>query len=71
MSSNAVADDVPVVRMEKIVKRFGTITALNNVDFVVNRQEVVGLHRRQRRGQIHPDQSTDRCASTDLWQDLH
>jgi len=44
MSSNAVADhDVPVVRMEKIVKRFGTITALNNVDFVVHRQEVVGL----------------------------
>lgn len=35
--------DIPVVRMEGIVKRFGTITALNNVDFAVNRSEVMGL----------------------------
>lgn len=35
--------DVPVVCMEKIVKRFGTITALDGVDFVVNQREVVGL----------------------------
>ena len=33
----------PVVYMEKIVKRFGTITALDGVDFTVNQQEVVGL----------------------------
>ena len=33
----------PVVRMESITKRFGTITALNNVDFTVNQHEVVGL----------------------------
>jgi simple sugar transport system ATP-binding protein len=33
----------PVVRMEGITKRFGTITALNNVDFVVNQREIVGL----------------------------
>ena len=32
-----------VVHMEKIVKRFGTITALNGVDFTVGRREVVGL----------------------------
>ncbi len=41
MSDNG--HDVPVVRMEKIVKRFGTITALNGVDFTVHRSEVVGL----------------------------
>lgn len=41
MSSNG--NDVPVVRMEKIVKRFGTITALDGVDFTVHRHEVVGL----------------------------
>jgi simple sugar transport system ATP-binding protein len=41
MSGNG--NDSPVVFMEQIVKRFGTITALNNVDFTVNRQEVVGL----------------------------
>ena len=35
--------DVPVVRMEKIVKRFGTVTALDGVDFSVNRQEVMAL----------------------------
>jgi simple sugar transport system ATP-binding protein len=29
--------------MEKIVKRFGTITALDGVDFTVNQREVVGL----------------------------
>jgi simple sugar transport system ATP-binding protein len=29
--------------MENIVKRFGTITALNGVDFTVNQREVVGL----------------------------
>ena len=34
---------VPVVRMENIVKRFGTITALNGVNFTVHRHEVVGL----------------------------
>jgi simple sugar transport system ATP-binding protein len=33
----------PVVYMENIVKRFGTIVALSNVDFTVNRQEVIGL----------------------------
>lgn len=33
----------PIVYMENIVKRFGTITALNGVDFTVNRREVVGL----------------------------
>jgi len=32
-----------VVYMEKIVRRFGTITALNGVDFTVGRREVVGL----------------------------
>ena len=41
MSDNG--HDVPVVRMEKIVKRFGTITALDGVDFTVHRGEVVGL----------------------------
>jgi simple sugar transport system ATP-binding protein len=35
--------DTPVVFMENIVKRFGTITALDGVDFTVNQQEVVGL----------------------------
>lgn len=45
MSDNGPCDDldVPVVRMENIVKRFGTITALNGVDFTVHRHEVVGL----------------------------
>lgn len=33
----------PIVRMEKIVKRFGTITALDGVDFTLNQREVVGL----------------------------
>jgi simple sugar transport system ATP-binding protein len=33
----------PVVRMNNITKRFGTITALDNVDFTVERHEVVGL----------------------------
>lgn len=41
MSDNG--QDVPVVRMERIVKRFGTITALNGVDFTVYEGEVVGL----------------------------
>jgi simple sugar transport system ATP-binding protein len=35
--------DTPIVRMENIVKRFGTITALDGVDFTVNQREVVGL----------------------------
>jgi len=35
--------DVPVVTMEGITKRFGTITALDNVSFTVNKHEVVGL----------------------------
>ena len=37
------AQDVPVVRMENVTKRFGTITALDSVDFTVNPHEVVGL----------------------------
>lgn len=41
MSGNG--DATPVVRMENIVKRFGTITALDGVDFTVNQREVVGL----------------------------
>lgn len=41
MSDNG--NDTPIVRMENIVKRFGTITALNGVDFAVNQREVVGL----------------------------
>ncbi|GAB4539362.1 MAG: ATP-binding cassette domain-containing protein [Anaerolineae bacterium] len=41
MSNNG--NDTPIVRMEKIVKRFGTITALNGVDFTVYKGEVVGL----------------------------
>ena len=43
MSDNGNGHDTPVVRMVGIVKRFGTITALNGVDFTVHRQEVVGL----------------------------
>jgi len=41
MSDNG--HDTPVVHMENIVKRFGTITALDGVDFTVNQREVVGL----------------------------
>jgi simple sugar transport system ATP-binding protein len=41
MSDNG--GETPVVRMEGIVKRFGTITALNEVNFTVNQCEVVGL----------------------------
>ena len=41
MSGNG--DGTPVVYMENIVKRFGTITALDDVDFTVNQREVVGL----------------------------
>jgi simple sugar transport system ATP-binding protein len=37
------ANDTAAVRMEGIVKRFGTITALNGVDFTVGRREVMGL----------------------------
>jgi len=37
------AQDVPVVHMENVTKRFGTITALDNVNFTVNRHEVIGL----------------------------
>lgn len=42
MSTNG-QDGTPVVWMENIVKRFGTITALNDVDFSVRRQEVMAL----------------------------
>jgi len=35
--------DIPVVHMEQIVKRFGTITALDSVDFDVGRREVMAL----------------------------
>jgi simple sugar transport system ATP-binding protein len=41
MSDNG--NDTPIVRMENIVKRFGTITALDGGDFTVNQREVVGL----------------------------
>ena len=33
----------PVVEMKNIVKQFGTVTALDGVDFTVNPREVVGL----------------------------
>jgi simple sugar transport system ATP-binding protein len=33
----------PIVRMEGITRRFGTITALDNVNFTVGQHEVVGL----------------------------
>jgi len=35
--------DTPIVHMEKIVKRFGTVTALDGVDFTVGRREVMAL----------------------------
>lgn len=41
MSNNG--RDTPIVHMEKIVKRFGTITALDDVDFTVRQREVIGL----------------------------
>jgi len=40
---NANGHDTPVVGMENIVKRFGTVTALDGVDFIVNPREVVAL----------------------------
>lgn len=43
MSTNGQQDGTLVVRMEGIVKRFGTITALDNVDFSVRRPEVMAL----------------------------
>jgi len=36
-------EDTPVVHMENIVKRFGTITALDGVDFTVQKQQVMAL----------------------------
>jgi simple sugar transport system ATP-binding protein len=42
MSNNA-HKDTPVVRMENIVKRFGTITALDDVNFTVEKQQVMAL----------------------------
>lgn len=36
-------DDTPVVRMENIVKRFGTITALDGVNFGIEKQQVMAL----------------------------
>src|SRR3990172_4667267 len=42
-SMNANGHDTSVVRMENIVKRFGTVTALDGVDFTVNPREVVAL----------------------------
>ena len=38
-----VSADTPIVHMENIVKRFGTVTALDGVDFTVERQEVMAL----------------------------
>ena len=35
--------DTPIVYMEGIVKRFGTITALNGIDFTVEQQQVMAL----------------------------
>lgn len=42
-SMSANGHDASVVRMENIVKRFGTVTALIGVDFTVNPREVVAL----------------------------
>lgn len=42
MSTNG-HDDTPLVRMENIVKRFSHITALDGVDFTVEKQQVMGL----------------------------
>ena len=41
MSNNT--NEKPVVHMENIVKRFGTITALDGVDFTVEEQQVMAL----------------------------
>ena len=41
--SNNGHEDSSVVRMENIVKRFGTITALDDVDFTVEKQQVMAL----------------------------
>ncbi len=35
--------DTPVVHMEGVIKRFGTITALDGVDFTVQEQQVMAL----------------------------
>lgn len=42
MSTNGNGN-TPVVHMENIVKRFGTITALDGVDFTVEEQQVMAL----------------------------
>ena len=39
--SNNGHEDTPVVRMENIIKRFGTITALDNVDYTVEKNGVL------------------------------
>src|SRR5579859_2933596 len=46
--AEAVAEEiktngVPLINMEKIGRRFGTITALEDVDFQVGYQEIIGL----------------------------
>ena len=39
----ANGQETPIVQMENIVKRFGTIVALRGVDFAVERQQVMAL----------------------------
>src|SRR5215218_4427242 len=43
--SDKISDNggMPLVKMERITRQFGTITALDGVDFEVGYQEVVGL----------------------------
>ena len=47
-------DDKPVVlEVQDVTKRFGPVTALRDVNVQLRAGEVLGLDRRQRRGQEH------------------
>ena len=46
----------PLLRMEKISKRFPGVQALDDVDFEVYPGEILGFRGRERRGQIHARQ---------------
>src|SRR5260221_10591639 len=43
VQEQTVPNGVPLIKMEKIGRRFGTIVALEDVDFEVGYQEIIGL----------------------------
>ncbi len=56
-----------MIKVEKLTKRYGSVTAVDAIDFEVDKGEIVGILGTKRRGQEHDGTNARVLSAAHLW----